>query len=98
MISRVNNALETTHAPLTREINNRIDLLLSQSCTLREIALALFATVPSTGTEQLANFIGGKFVELVDRAQHREPASRVFLAAKVNRLHHSVDPLAVVHL
>ena len=30
-----------------------------------KIALAFFAAVPAAGTEQLANFVGRKFVELV---------------------------------
>ena len=81
-----------------RDGQNDVGVRGAQAGSVCEVALAFFASIPSSGTEQLANFVGGKFVELVDRAQHREPASGILLAAETDRFERPVEDLAVVDL
>src|SRR3569833_2074230 len=71
-----------------------LDLGLAKAGPLGEIA----ALVLAAGTEQLTYATLTETIELVDRAQHRQPTAENLVAAKPDRLHHAVEDLAVVAL
>ncbi len=54
------------------------------------------AVIPAAGAEQRLHPVRPEPVELIDRAQHGEPARGVVAAAEADRFHHAVEHLAIV--
>src|SRR5690606_3078122 len=72
-------------------VDQAIDLLVIEARAPGEVA----ALVLAAGAKQQPHRVQPQPVQLVDGAQHREPAGRVLVPAEADRLHHAVEDLAV---
>ncbi len=77
-------------------VSSRQSLRLLGSSSAPLVKSPLSSLRPSP--KQLLHAFDAKPIELVDRAQHREPLARILFAAKPDRFHHAIEHLAVVHL
>ncbi|ESZ77685.1 hypothetical protein X726_10535 [Mesorhizobium sp. L103C105A0] len=69
---------------------------LIQSGTLGKVTLAFLAAIPAPRTKQQSHAFRSELVQLVDRAQHRQPTPCILIAAKADRFQHAIEHLAIV--